>query len=449
MLRSFRVANHKSIRAEQELALMPAYDSPRPVVPVAAVYGANATGKSNLLDGFRFMRHAVRASFGNWEAGTGVPRTPFRLETAMLGEPSSFVVDLVLPDGAYVYGFSVDDAEVVEEWLYRFGDSHRKTVIFERVGTAVALGDSLRERVTRAKLLSSALRGNALLLSVAAQVGEQPEFAPVYRWFRTSLRLRPANTLRQRSLVDRVPSAKEAYPGYLDLVRAADLDITDIRVEQDEASPTQIDQFLIGQLDQEIARLRQSAEAADADAGLERRLARLESQRRALSQGPRRRKLVFVQRGGTLMTAAEQSSGTLAYIDVLTDVLAVLDTGGVLIVDEIDTSLHPRLLVRLIELFRHPDTNPHHAQLVFATHDATLLGTSFGHEILRRDEIWFTDKEQGATTLYPLTDFHPRKEDNRERRYLGGSYGAVPAVFSDTLVDTLLASRSELADGAP
>lgn len=149
------------------------------------------------------------------------------------------------------------------------------------------------------------------------------------------------------------------------------------------------------------------------------------------------------------MTAAEQSSGTLAYIDVLTDVLAVLDTGGVLIVDEIDTSLHPRLLVRLIELFRHPDTNPHHAQLVFATHDATLLGTSFGHEILRRDEIWFTDKEQGATTLYPLTDFHPRKEDNRERRYLGGSYGAVPAVFSDTLVDTLLASRSELADGAP
>lgn len=148
------------------------------------------------------------------------------------------------------------------------------------------------------------------------------------------------------------------------------------------------------------------------------------------------------------MTVAEQSAGTIAYVDVLTDVLATLDRGGVLVVDELDTSLHPRLVARLIELFRDEQTNPRHAQLVFATHDVTLLGTSFGEELLRRDEIWFTEKENGATTLYPLTDFHPRKEDNRERRYLGGSYGAVPAVFSDTLVETLLASRAEGADDA-
>jgi hypothetical protein len=126
--------------------------------------------------------------------------------------------------------------------------------------------------------------------------------------------------------------------------------------------------------------------------------------------------------------------------------LNALAHGGVLLVDEIDMSLHPRLIVRLIELFRDSETNPGNAQLVFNTHDATLLGTSFGKEILKRDEIWFMEKRDGATTLYPLTDFHPRQEDNRERRYLGGSYGGVPAVFSDTLVDSLLRSREESAD---
>lgn len=448
MLRSFRVANHKSIRAEQELALMPAYEAPRPVVPAAAVYGPNATGKSNLLDAIRFMRSAVRASFSFWEAGSGVPRSPFRLDAAMLAEPSTFVVDLVLGSGQYLYGFSVDDAEIVEEWLYAYRETNRKTVVFERTGMTITLGDSLRERSSRSKLLTGALRDNALLLSVAMQVGEQPEFAPVYRWFTNSLRTRLGDS-RRPSLVDRVPRAKDAYPEYLELVRVADLDISDIRVVESEVPMSEFDETAAEQLHDEIKDLERVIEVVDDQmaVALQARLRRLQQNRRNLERGHRRRQLAFVQGGsGALMTAAEQSAGTLSYVDILADVLSVLDAGGVLVVDELDTSLHPRLIARLIELFRDEQTNPRHAQLVFATHDVTLLGTSFGKELLRRDEIWFTEKEEGATTLYALTDFHPRKEDNRERRYLGGSYGAVPAVFSDTLVETLLAARSEQAD---
>jgi len=143
------------------------------------------------------------------------------------------------------------------------------------------------------------------------------------------------------------------------------------------------------------------------------------------------------------MTLADQSEGTRTWLRLVSAALQAIDEGSVLLVDEIDSSLHPRLTARLIELFRDERTNVHGGQLLFTTHDATLLGTSFGNEILGRDEVWFVEKDgTGATTLFPLSDFHPRKDENTERRYLGGSYGAVPAVFSDTLVESLLKARS-------
>jgi AAA15 family ATPase/GTPase len=101
-------------------------------------------------------------------------------------------------------------------------------------------------------------------------------------------------------------------------------------------------------------------------------------------------------------------------------------------------------VARVIELFRSPETNVGGGQLLFTTHDATLLGTSLGVETLKRDEIWFVEKaEDGATSLFPLSDFKPRKGENTERRYLGGSYGAVPAVFSESLVRQLVKAREQ------
>lgn len=450
MLRSFQVGNHRSICDEQELALIPAYEKATSVVPIAAIYGGNATGKSNVVSALRFMRDAVQSSFRLWEAERGVPREPFRLDVGMLAEPSTFAVNLRLADGEYMYGFGADDTKIVEEWLYAYRQTNRKTVIFERAGLEVALGDSLPERSSRRRLFASALRDNALLLGTAMQVGEQPEFAPVYRWFARQLRFPTSVRLPGDLLAARVEDALRAHPGYVELVKAADMEVTDVRVDVfEEPSPIEVD-AAIDQIDDEIRRLEEAADAADGEVAtaLQKRANRLLRQRQAM-QGPRRqRQLIFVQGpDGTVMTPDEQSAGTLAYVNLLSYVLDTLADGSTLVVDEIDTSLHPRLAARLIELFRDPATNPRTAQLVFTTHDATLLGTSFGREILQRDEIWFTEKQDGATRLYPLTDFHPRKEDNRERRYLGGSYGGVPAVFSDTLVKSLIEARSE-ATGA-
>jgi hypothetical protein len=108
------------------------------------------------------------------------------------------------------------------------------------------------------------------------------------------------------------------------------------------------------------------------------------------------------------------------------------------VVDEIDTSLHPVLTSRLLALFQDVGTNPKGAQLLCTTHDATLLSPTLGEQTLRRGQVWFTEKNAaGETNVYPLSDFQPRKGENLERRYLGGSYGAVPKVRGEDFADAV------------
>jgi AAA15 family ATPase/GTPase len=402
VLRSFRVANHRSIRDEQELLLLPAYDKNRSAVPVAAVFGANASGKSNLLDALAFMQTAVRTSYRSWEPGTGIPRHPFRLDPKYINEESLFAVDVTLEGVRSTYGFTVDNEQVREEWLYTYPQGRRR-IIFERDDGRVRLGSTLADHRSREATLNGLTRANALFLSTAAHAN-QAEMMPLYDWFRVNLRvLDSLGQAKPENIVSRLAADTDRID-VVDLARVADLGIADILVERPDE--------LMRQLNAKST-------------------------------------LVFLQgKHSVPLRLAEQSAGTRAWISLLTQVLPVLESGYVLVVDEIDTSLHPRLTARLIELFRDGRTNSHNAQLVFVTHDTSLLGTSFGRPVLERDQIWFTQKDdEGATSLFPLTDFHPRKEENTERRYLGGSYGAVPAVFSDSLVEAYLASRPEPADG--
>jgi predicted ATPase len=439
MLRSFLVANHKSIRDEHELSLVPAHGKGRRVVPVAAVFGANASGKSNLLDALRFMRSAVGASFRSWDADEGVPRSPFRLDALAAARPSTFQVDLELGGVRHVYGFSVDDRSVREEWLYSY--AHRKrNVVFQRDGRKVSLGPSVPDRRGREEVLGGLLRDNALLLSTGAQTG-QAEFAGMARWFGTDL----VSLRDQPPLAQRIEKALSSYRGVLiDLVRDADLGIVDLRVEIRKITE---DLATV----QEAERVRESiryaeerldfADDEDARRSFVAMRADLSDRLRVLTRRRSYPEVVFLHgQGRTTMSLRDQSEGTVAWLRLVIAALQSLDQGGVLMVDEADISIHPQLIARLIELFRGP-ANSRGAQLVFATYDATLLGTNVGAEILRRDEIWFVEKQPDQTTkLYPLTGLRPREEGDREKRHAAGGHGAVPAVYSDTLAE-VLASR--------
>ena len=123
----------------------------------------------------------------------------------------------------------------------------------------------------------------------------------------------------------------------------------------------------------------------------------------------------------------DESEGTRLWLELLPRVITSLARGHTLVIDEIDTSLHPLLVRKLVGMFRDPGVNPNRAQLLFTTHDAFLLAPIAGEPGLNRDQVWFVDKHaDGASNLYPLTDFKPRNEHNLARRYLGGAYGAVP-----------------------
>ena len=123
----------------------------------------------------------------------------------------------------------------------------------------------------------------------------------------------------------------------------------------------------------------------------------------------------------------EESDGTKTLFKIAPNLFRVLETGGVLLVDELESSLHPNLGSKIVKMFNCPQTNQQNAQLIFTTHDTNLLGNTLGAPALRRDQVWFTEKDSsGATSLYPLTNFKPRNVENLERGYLQGRYGAIP-----------------------
>lgn len=136
---------------------------------------------------------------------------------------------------------------------------------------------------------------------------------------------------------------------------------------------------------------------------------------------------------------SDESGGTVAWLALALPALRVIRAGSALLVDELESSLHPRLASALVAMFKSPEVNPLGAQLVFTSHDTSLMGHLSG-DGLDREEMWFAEKSpEGVTEIYPLTDFPVRKDHNVERRYLGGRYGAVPALAWEELLGALQA----------
>jgi uncharacterized protein len=463
VLRSFRVENHKSIRDEQELSFLPAYDKSRPVVPVAAIFGANASGKSNLLDALAWMRDAVLSSFTAWRPGSGVPRVPFRLDPAATRRPSLYCVDVVVDHVRYTYGFEVDDDQVREEWLYAYPHNRRR-LIFER-DKGIRFGSTVHDHRARGEQVAWHARANALLLTVAAHI-DLPEALPMYHWFSNAVSFGDGGA-GDSELVRRLQDDDERA-SVLPLIRVADLGIKDVTVEA-EIVPAELWADVAAELaaavkdDVVLAKPQGSyvphgaADVAREHGGNGESVAQIEAALRkgaasAVTRLYKERakhapagRLAFHHGGSIPLGLDDQSAGTRSWIRLVSAALGTLDSGGLLVVDELDASLHPLLAAELINLFREIETNPASAQLLVTTHDPTLLD----EDTLRRDEVWFVEKDpdSGATQLFALADFRPRKNENTEGRYLAGAYGAIPVV-SDYGFREAMRSRRERDEAA-
>jgi len=417
----FRVSNFRSIKDEQELSMVASslagspgslvhlQDEGLDLVRVAAIYGANAAGKSNVLNALRFMSAAVVKSHRGWAPGAPVPREPFLLDAACRMAASRFEADFVLDRVHYRYGFSLDSERILEEWLYAF-PNRRKRLWFRRDAKAeepFEFGKNLRGNN---RTIASLTRGNSLFLSAAAENNHEM-LLPIHSWFASRLVFSTqANAfMTARLLTDRKPLV-------LDLLRLADLGVTDI-------APKELPNDQVAKIELLIAVLKDRIGASEEELleGLGFSDFRSVELKHSSSGDP----------AGISLPLEMESEGTRTWLSLAGPLLTVLETGSVLCVDELDRSLHPRLALEAIRIFEDPVRNPRNAQLIFNTHDTALLGNLLSGSGLRRDEVWFVEKDTaGATHLYPLTDFKPRRDENLERGYLQGRYGAIPFIAS-------------------
>ncbi len=410
MLIEFRVENHRSLRDEQALTLEagrigdPSDTRPRSVVghnekllPAAVIYGANASGKSNVLAALAFMREAVTLSHRRWEPEGGIPRTAFAWGEKR-DETSMFEASFLVRTTKYVYGFTVDDVSVEEEWLYAW-PSKRKQVWFEREGDRYKFGEHLKGPNDAVREVT---RPNALFLSAAAQHGHK-QLTSVYAWFR---KVTPVYTSHYRS--------RPFYAGYR----------PELFSPSGYRQRSLFDDDSGEALASRIGRLLRAADTGIVD------VKRVDSEKEFQGRAVHRRQILLqhqVDDDESWLELEEESQGTRTLFRIAPSVFGALDSGGLLLVDELESSLHPLLGLAIVELFNRPETNPRNAQIIFTTHDTNLMGTTMGEPPLRRDQIWFTEKdEEGASKLYPLTDFKPRKSENLERGYLQGRYGSIP-----------------------
>lgn len=419
MLIEFRVQNHRSVGQEQVITMeamkrLGDEDDPRPrkvkgydkqLLPVAALYGANASGKSNFLAAMGFMRDAVANSHRLWSPDEGIERDPFAWG-AFRTEPSIYEISILIDGVRYEYGFVLNDQRILEEWLFAWPKKHKKELFtreldqfkFAKKGFE---GDN--------DIIARNTRDNALFLSTAAQFNHT-QLKPILNWFRRFDMIRVGSINEQNSkkvspikalpllmkddkqdkerlqLMKSLGFDESMISSCKEMIEKADFGIRDIRVVEKE--------MLVEGQSKKLARLEFKHDPDDESAWL---------------------------------PFHEESSGTKTMIILSPLFFRALYHGHTIVVDELESALHPLLALEIIKSFNNPKTNPNHAQLIFSTHDTNLLDSILEKAPLRRDQIWLTEKKlTGQTEIFPLTDFHARKEENLERGYLLGRYGAVP-----------------------
>jgi len=414
MLIRFGVSNYRSICDYQELLftassieesnsyLISIHGLDAKILPVIAIYGANASGKSNILRAFAFMRSVILKSHTNGSATGGIARIPFQLDPDISKQPSQFDCDVLIDNIRYHYGFIVDDDKVREEWLYAYPAKHRQ-VWFHRQADeqpTFYFGKFLKGKNKTIEVLT---RDNSLFLSSAAQNNHQ-QLAKIYRYFAENyfFRFNHAEPNLENFEADYLDNGM-IKPKILEFLKGADTGIVDARVSKIDL---QVTNKSINENIQTV--LNPNTERKDANT---KDILRFGHQNRHADP-------IFLK-------LDDESRGTVHLLSLIAPLFEALERGKVIIIDELDTSMHSLLALKLLTLLNSSNSNQGHAQLIFTTHDTTLLNNT----VLRLDQIWLTEKNrQGVTHLYPLTDIRIRETDNFEKGYLQGYFGAIPTL---------------------
>jgi uncharacterized protein len=417
MLIEFRVKNFRSFRDELAISLVASKDkttldtnatntgvtaAPN-VLRSAAIFGANAGGKSNLVKAIQYMRGVVLESATVIQPGQTFGVQPFRLDKVSGSQPTEFEVTFLVGGIRYQYGFSMTPLRVVDEhllvykafkpqvWFERHYDSDADKDVYE-FGSGLK-GDK--------KVWESATRPNALFLSMAVQLNSDT-LRPVYDWFLNNLVVvNELSPLAPQFSVQMLQQDKQRK-AICDFLTSADISISDIDVIKNKKTGRVVHFELVAG---ELASGKPDVRTEEIE----------ENQLRFHH---------VTESGDAVFDLADESSGTRNLLFLAGPVLDILPKGLTLVIDELDASLHTLLVREIVRLFHRPDINTGGAQLIFTTHDTSLLDA---YGLFRRDQVWFVEKKKDQSSeLYSLLDFNPRKHEALGRRYLQGRYGSIP-----------------------
>ena len=393
MILEFCVSNFLSIKDDLKLSfvattLKESLSEPNDVIRIsdmglalvrsAVIYGANASGKTNVLKAIAFYRHFIMDSFKNSQAGESIDVENFRLNASTVHEPTTMEATFAVGEYLYRYGFEVDQKAIHAEWLYRRMNRKRaKDVeIFyrEEKTTTVHAKSPLIQDLVNKKMV----RGNALLLSTAAQFNESTA-VDILHWLSDTQVLFCSEDEKMWSQAVRNLDDEKMRERIVRFAKYADLGIENI---------TKIDNRIVS------------------------------SHRQYDDEGRETNDVAF-------SFSRNESEGTIKYFSLAYPIIDALDNGKRLVVDELDSKLHPLLVRKIVTLFNSAETNPKGAQLLFTTHDTFLLSAG----LFRRDQVWFTQKDNfGATEAYSLAEYRVRGSAPFERDYLQGKFGATPII---------------------
>lgn len=369
----------------------------------AVIYGPNGSGKSNLIKALSFMRSFVLDSSKESQEGESIKREPFLFNVEGQGLESEFEVIFIEDGVRYQYGFTTTKERVVNEWLLAY-PGNRAQRWFERSYNP----ESQKEEwyfggkfTGSKKMWEDATRSNALFLSTAVQLNSE-QLKPIVTWFQRLVVIRHGELIDPRFTAETCED-KEQCDDILQFLKGANIQVDGITVKE-----STIDKFKF------------PSDMPD----------ELKSQIQKDLQDKTLKEIYFQHNGNetgqsVLLPLREESDGTQKLFAYAAPWLDVLKNGLVLVVDELDNSFHPHLIRYLLKLIHNNELNKSNGQIVFSTHDTSILDSRF----LRRDQVWFMEKdEEKATQLYPLTDFHPRKHEALEKGYLQGRFGALPYI---------------------
>lgn len=378
------------------------------ILKSAVIYGANSSGKSNLIKAMSTMRQLVTHS-SKQSSTDKLNVIPFLLNTETEISPSYFEVLFLLDDGRYRYGFEVDNSSIASEWLFK-QTKNNEVSLFVRDRDKIDVSKDFSE----ASNLEEKTRDNGLFLSVVDQFNG-PIAKKIMKWFHNWVTISGLRHEDYRGITLSMLEKDLSKNQLKEFYRSLDLGFQELNLIVGELTP---DRLAIKNVPNEVL----SKIISDLKGG---KVATIETLHKKFDQDG---SFVDLRR---FDLDQQESAGTNKIVDISGAIFKTLGDGSILVIDELDAKLHPLLTIAITRLFNSTDINKKNAQLIFATHDTNLLGCG----CFRRDQIYFTEKDKfEATDLYSLVEYREddgtkvRKDRSFEKDYIAGRYGAIPFI---------------------